>query len=567
MSLQGYIGRTEAPVIDSRTGRTRTLPPDMLLAAVKRLRILAYILLGFFIYSFTVSSVLPALGLTDLIYKGDDLKRVVMRIHAVQLIGIVSAVAMVAVTWWRGLTPTRVLQIGAVFQVFGAYLFSHVEFLRDRPQIVLPAVPLACVWILAFPLIPASLRRSGIVAFAAAATGPLSLIVARAIGRQTPPVEEAVLFYMPIAIAAFLSTLMSGVIYKLAADVTRQRKLGSYQLVRKLGEGAMGEIWQARHRSLIRPAAIKLLRPELLGDMSTGEMSDALRRFVREAQATALLTSPHTVALYDFGRTHEGVMYYVMELLAGVDLEELVRRFGPQPASRAVHILKQICASLGEAHNHGLVHRDIKPANLQLTVIGGEYDFAKVLDFGLVKHVVTGSTSTLKTADNVITGTPAYLAPEGAEGGNVVDARSDLYSVGCVAYWLITGTLVFEETKPMAMLLAHIKNAPTPPSQRTELPIPAELERLILDLLAKDPATRPQTAAEVMRRLDAIEVADPWTQERAERWWSSHLPDRVSHELDKLLPGEGGEQMSERTCEIVRAKNVPLGSGQEAYLP
>ena len=446
MSLQEYIGRTEAPVIDSRTGRTRTLPPDMLLAAVKRLRILAFVLLGFFLYSFILSSVLPALGLTELLYKGEDLRTVVMRIHAVQAIGVGLALVMIAVTSFRWLTPARVLQIGAVFQVFGAYLFSHVEFLHDRPEIVLPAVPLACVWILAFPLVPASLRRSAVIAFAAAATGPLSMIAARAIGRQTPPVEEAVLFYMPLAIAAFLSTLMSGVIYKLAADVTRQRKLGSYQLVRKLAEGAMGEVWQARHRSLIRPAAIKLLRPELLGDMSTGEMTDALRRFVREAQATALLTSPHTVALYDFGRTEDGVMYYVMELLAGVDLEELVRRFGPQPAPRVIHILGQICASLAEAHHHGLIHRDIKPANLQLTVIGGEFDFAKVLDFGLVKHLVTGSTSTLTTADHVITGTPAYLAPEGAEGGGAVDARSDLYSLGCVAYWLLTGTLVFEET-------------------------------------------------------------------------------------------------------------------------
>ena len=441
MSRQGYIGRTAAPVIDSRTGRTRTLPPDMLLAAVKRLRILSFVLLGFFLYSFIVGSVLPALGLTELLYKGDDLRKVVMRIHSIQAFGIGSAVVMIAVTSWRGLTPARVLQIGALFQIFGAYLFSHLEYLHDRPEIALPAVPLASVWILAFPLVPASLRRSAVIAFASAATGPLAMFIAHGIGRQVPPVEEAVLFYMPLLIAALLSTLMSGVIYKLAADVTRQRKLGSYQLVSKLGEGAMGEVWQARHRSLIRPAAIKLLRPELLGDMSTGEMSDALRRFVREAQATALLTSPHTVALYDFGRTHDGVMYYVMELLAGVDLEELVRRFGPQPATRVIHILKQICASLAEAHQHGLVHRDIKPANLQLTVIGGEFDFAKVLDFGLVKHVVTGSTSTLKTADNVITGTPAYLAPEGAEGGSVVDARSDLYSLGCVAYWLTTGTL------------------------------------------------------------------------------------------------------------------------------
>src|SRR5262250_1558752 len=166
MERKGYIGGTEAPVIDSRTGRTRTLPPDMLLAAVKRLRILSFVLLGFFLYSFIVGSVLPALGLTELLYKGDDLRKVVMRIHSIQAFGIGSAVVMIAVTSWRGLTPARVLQIGALFQIFGAYLFSHLEYLHDRPEIALPAVPLASVWILAFPLVPASLRRSAVIAFA-----------------------------------------------------------------------------------------------------------------------------------------------------------------------------------------------------------------------------------------------------------------------------------------------------------------------------------------------------------------------------------------------------------------
>src|SRR5262249_30342320 len=269
----------------------------------------------------------------------------------------------------------------------------------------------------------------------------------------------------------------------------------------------------------------KLIRQESLGEKSTEEMTGVLRRFIREAQSTALLSSPHTVGLYDFGRTDSGTIYYVMELLGGLDLENLVRRFGPLPASRVVYILAQALESLAEAHRHRLVHRDIKPANLQLAVVGGQYDFLKVLDFGLVKHL--GGSGPLVTADQAISGTPAYLAPEGASSGRAVDERSDLYSLGCVAYWLLTGRLVFEEKTPVAMILAHVGQAPPPPSKRTELPIPPELDQLVLDLLAKDPARRPASADEVMRRLAAIPLDEPWTQERAAQWWRAHLPDQA----------------------------------------
>jgi serine/threonine-protein kinase len=406
---------------------------------------------------------------------------------------------------------------------------------------------------MAFALIPAGLLRSAAVAFAAAAMGPVAMAIAAAEGRATPPLAEAALFYGPLFLAAALSTMISGVLYRLAAAVTRERRLGSYELVKKLAEGAMGEVWQACHRSLIRPAAIKLIRPEVLGGKSTAEVSAVLRRFVREAQATALLSSPHTVALYDIGRTRDGVLYYVMELLGGTDLEQLVRRFGPVSAARAIHILGHICASLDDAHQHGLIHRDIKPANITISLIGGSYDFIKVLDFGLVKLAAPPTENALATANDIITGTPAYLSPEAAAGGGAVDARSDLYSLGCVAYFLVTGQLVFDETRSMAMIAAHLKNAPAPPSQRTELPIPAELDKLILDLLAKDPAARPRSAAAVARRLDEIPVAEPWTQERAERWWRAYLPDRVR----PPAPGaRTNDDMSERACHVVDQEGV-----------
>ena len=377
---------------------------------------------------------------------------------------------------------------------------------------------------------PASVRRSFVTAFLAAATGPLSYLAAMALDRTVPSPSTAVLFYVPLFVAAMLSSLVSKVIYGLALDVSKARRLGSYSLVEKLAQGGMGEVWRARHGSLIRPAAVKLIRPELLGDKSTGEMDAILRRFEREAQATSLLASPHTVVLYDFGRTDDGIIYYVMELLGGMDLESLVRRFGPLPAERVIFILDQVCHALADAHRVKLVHRDIKPSNIQLTVHGADYDFVKVFDFGLVKRQGQ-STGPLVTGDQVITGTPAYLSPEAATRGGAIDAQSDLYSLGAVAYWLLTGKLVFDAPNALAMIVAHLQTPPEPPSRRTELPIPPELDALVLDLLAKDPADRPAGAAEVAHRLAAIPLPDPWTQDRAERWWRAHLPQEINTQM------------------------------------
>ena len=223
-----------------------------------------------------------------------------------------------------------------------------------------------------------------------------------------------------------------------------------------------------------------------------------LRRFEREAQATAALSSPHTIRLFDFGVTHEGTFYYVMELLSGRDLESLVREFGPVPANRAIHLLRQVCHSLADAHARGLVHRDIKPANIYVCRMGLEYDFVKVLDFGLVKFNDKSASSvaqeTMLTASNTTTGTPAFMAPEVILGQTDVDRRADVYALGCVAYYLLTGQFVFEADTPMKMFLHHVQTTPTPPSQRTELPIPRELDDLVMACLEKDPNKRPQDA-------------------------------------------------------------------------
>jgi serine/threonine-protein kinase len=483
-----------------------SLPPEVLLSGVRRLRLLAGVLFALQVLAllFFARASRPLIGA-----------------------GMGAALAMIAVTHARRLSAEQILAIGTVFQVIGAFIISLNDYTAQwTAGQITRGVPGATVWVMAFPLVPSTLRRSALTAFAAAATGPAALALAAALGRSIPEPQVAAMFYLPLFIGAALSTLASGAIYRLAVDASRAQQLGSYQLVEKIAEGGMGEVWRARHGSLVRPAAVKLIRPEMLGHKSTGEMISTIRRFEREAQSTASLSSPHTVALYDFGRTTDGTFYYVMELLGGLNLESLVGRFGPLPAERAVHILRQMCDSLAEAHRIGLVHRDIKPENAQLTVYGGEFDFVKVLDFGLVRRR-SEPRSPLITADRALVGTPAYLAPESTLGSRATDERSDLYALGCVAYWLITGKLVFDETTPMAMVLAHAQATPTPPSQRTELPIPPELERLVLDLLAKDPEDRPANAGEVARRLDAVPVLERWTQGRAERWWRAHLPEET----------------------------------------
>ena len=253
-----------------------------------------------------------------------------------------------------------------------------------------------------------------------------------------------------------------------------------------------------------------------------------LKRFEREAQATAALSSPHTIQVFDFGTTDEGVFYYVMELLMGRDLESLVREFGPVPAARAGYLLRQVCHSLADAHARGLVHRDIKPANIYVCRMGLEYDFVKVLDFGLVK--LNDQTSderiqTLMTADQRTTGTPAYMAPEIILGEANVDRRADVYALGCVAYYLLTGQLVFEADTPMKMLLQHVQAQPVPPSQRTELPIPPEIDELVLACLQKDPNKRPQNAEVLFEMACGCKTCDCWSSDLAKTWWEKHLPE------------------------------------------
>jgi serine/threonine-protein kinase len=320
--------------------------------------------------------------------------------------------------------------------------------------------------------------------------------------------------------------------YRLRKEAQEAQRLGSYLLEEQIGSGGMGEVWRASHKMLVRPAAIKLIRPERLKQALGPAEDPMIDRFQLEAQATASLRSPHTVELYDFGVSEDGTFHYVMELLEGLDLERLVERFGPLQPDRVIFLLEQACDSLADAHANGLIHRDIKPANIYACRLGQRTDFVKVLDFGLVKWTDTGDESLALTAEQAVLGTPAYMAPE-LVAGEPADHRADLYSLGCVGYWLLTGQLVFEVDGSLAMAVAHVKNTPVPPSERSELEIPAELERIIMDCLAKDPAERPQTAAELAVRLASCDGGG-WSRREAREWWDTHLPAAVDVSLDEV---------------------------------
>ncbi len=300
---------------------------------------------------------------------------------------------------------------------------------------------------------------------------------------------------------------------------------GMYHLLGRLGEGGMGEVWSAEHRMLARPAAIKIIRPDLLG--ATDVAATATKRFQREARATAALQSPHTVQLYDFGVTQEGTFFYVMEMLRGMDMEDLVKRYGPVRPERAVDLLRQAAVSLQEAHGRGLVHRDVKPGNLHVGVFAGRADWVKVLDFGLVKSFADDRAGTGGlTVEGVTTGTPAYFPPEMAAGASAADARSDIYALAAVGYWLVTGQLVFSGNTPLEMVLQHVQQQPVPPSQRTENVVPPALERTILAGLSKNPDDRPQSMREFAKMLGAAGAGD-WNTEQATEWWRLHEPEAL----------------------------------------
>ncbi|MFN0151100.1 MAG: serine/threonine-protein kinase [bacterium] len=516
--------RPDAPSPGARHSSS-ALPLDLLESVRGRVRLLA----GLLLFAFGLDLALFAGSRAYVAVTHRTLPPDSFQGGPMQWINLAAVVASGAV-WWaarnRRVSAARLHTIGSAYEIAICFACALITFWQYfSTHMMLPNMTWVPAVIILFPLVmPGPPRRMLVTASAAAAMSPLALWLLVIFGKVR--IDE-VGTYVEVAVAPAISVgfayLGAKVVYGLGRAVAAARDLGSYRLEEKLGQGGMGEVWLARHRMLARPAAIKLIRPALGADGRAAVSEDALRRFEREAHAIARLRSPHTVELFDFGVADNGSLYYVMELLDRLDADRLVRRFGPLPAERVVFLLRRVCHSLSEADSCGLVHRDIKPANIFLCRYGEDCDFVKVLDFGLVKALGEPADAGIAlTQENAVQGTPAFIAPEQALGHANLDGRVDIYSAGCVACWLLTGQPVFTAVTPMALLLHHAHTPATAPSTRSELPIPAALDRLVLACLAKDPAARPQSAKDVARQLAELDLPNAWTEDRARAWWAAH---------------------------------------------
>ena len=473
-------------------GISSGFPADLLGQAARRLQVLALL----YAFVFFMAGVFPTVVLPA------DRARFLENplLWGPSAVGIAVALIVAAVVRSPRVSLRTTMRLAPVFEVVSSYAIAAAEF-ADPATIEshrgILGLSWVSVWVVLFTVVvPTSPRRAVAAALASVSSVPVVIGLVLASGAVSARVGADQFFFglvFPYLLVVGMAYVGARVVYHLGTEVKRARELGSYSLEDKLGQGGMGEVWRARHRLLARPAAIKLIRPAFAANGRSGVPVEAMRRFEREAQVIARLRSPHTVDLFDFGIAADGAFYYAMELLEGFDADSVVRRFGPMPQERVGHLLRQVCHSLSEAHSCGLVHRDIKPANIFLCHYGEEYDFVKVLDFGIVRAVEEPADANLvPTGENALHGTPAFMAPEQAIGSEV-DARADIYAIGCVAYWLLTGQLVFTAETPMGLVLQHAQAQPVPPSARGSFVIAGALDDLVLACLAKDPADRPQS--------------------------------------------------------------------------
>ncbi|MCA9553462.1 MAG: serine/threonine protein kinase, partial [Myxococcales bacterium] len=446
------------------------------------------------------------------------------------LAGLVSAVVvagLVAVLAPRLDDPQRVVELGLGFEILACLIVALAEHWPPWPaEPVVRGVSWACLVLVVFPwVVPTRPRVTLVTSLVAASASPLALYLSALRGNPIPPVQAQAALLLPPYLCAGGAYLLARRLWRLGRKKGDPERMGAFDLIELLGKGGMGEVWRATHHRLARPAAVKLVRPQVVSKQIGEDPHVVFRRFEREARATAALTSAHTVSVFDYGYTPDGAFYYAMELLDGIDLETLVERHGPQPPERVAAILVQVCDSLAEAHEAGLVHRDIKPANIYVCTLGRTPDFVKVLDFGLVMSTEDAETRlTRLTNEGLATGTPAYMAPEMATRGQI-DARADLYSLGCVAYFLLTGAEIFDDPNPIQIMLGQIERPPIPMRQRYPgLKLSPEFEAILGRMLEKNRDARFPDAGALADALRGCRLPEPWGPSEAAAWWS-----RVEH--------------------------------------
>ncbi|MBN2194813.1 MAG: serine/threonine protein kinase [Polyangiaceae bacterium] len=521
-----------------RCAAHRELAPEVLRLAAARIRAIAEVSAGVF-FAYLVAWIGLGPG------------RVTATPGTVGLLlasGAALSVGMAVVGRLGRLRPEHATDLGYTFLFGLCFLLGVLRHLEPWPAFeAVRSWSLVSVPILAFgALVPATPRRALPTLLGAAAMDPLALILLRQ--GTFPPAPDFVFLLASPILGALMAAAVSAVVFQLSERVAVARKVGSYRLVERLGVGGMAEVWRASHHLLARPAAVKLIRRSVLVDHGPHDAGRLVRLFAREARTTASLRSPHTIQIYDFGVTPDGAFYYVMELLDGLDFQSLVERFGPLPPERVAALLRQACHSLDEAHSRNFVHRDLKPANVFTCHYGNDHDFVKVLDFGLVLDRVP--TPEELEDERRFVGTPAVMAPEMVRFRAPVDARTDVYALGCVAYWLLTGMRVFDAATRHDMMVMHAHQRPLLPSRRVERPIHTGLEALVMQCLEKNPNRRPQSAVELADALDGLEFQPPWGRERAALWWRTHHPTGEPHEADQSTRDEvspGGDYPAARS--------------------
>ena len=515
------IGPAPTPVVTGEPpSAPRALPEDLLREASHRLEIMSLVGAILWVTAWALNNVAMKVMTGQHPLSGG--------FHTEDYVTLVSAgcsIALFAYVKKSTRSPAFILELGLWYLGLTALAIGFIWHGPPEPgghTMIFPMFTWIGPLVLMFAaIIPAPPKKMLAAALVAVSMGPLGMLYARWTGKWSfEGLTPVILMHYPDYMLALITPVISAVVTRLGHQVSKARELGSYQVGDLIGKGGMGEVYYATHRMLARPAAIKLIRAETVAQGDSEGAQLAIKRFRREAEVAANLRSPHTVALYDFGRTDDGALYFVMELLTGMDLEKLVRTHGPLPPARVIYILAQICESLEEAHAMGLVHRDIKPANIHVGTLGLRHDFVKVLDFGLVKAVDTKEKSpagTAETAEGITPGTPDYMAPE-MTLGNPVDGRADIYAVGCVGYYMLTGQPVFQAANVYHMIARHLNDTPVRPSEVAKQPVPRVLEDLILSCLRKSPEERPQSAADLARGLAAV-PGEPWGEDQAEAWW------------------------------------------------
>ncbi|MGE0787700.1 MAG: serine/threonine-protein kinase [Sandaracinaceae bacterium] len=497
----------QAVFVEAAAQDATRLPPELEQRAVERLRIAVVVLSLLFAF---------AIPMRWLAWREEDLSLFLVSTIVASIFVALGTATSIALRW-PGIQPPQALMIGLAFEICFCFAVAVVEQVLVGLSPMPFRLSLVALALIAFPLIvPSPPRWRLFTTLACALVQPLALFVLALFAEGRLDLHAIVSASAPTLIVAAIAAWLANVVHRLRMDAGQALAFGQYELTTKLGEGGMGEVWRARHQKLLRPAALKIIRPESMG--LRADMARA--RFHREAQATAALTSPHTVSLYDYGTADDGTLYYAMELLDGIDLETLVARHGPLPEARVLSILAQAALSLAEAHARGLVHRDIKPANLVLCRVGTEVDYVKVLDFGLVKPVQLDGMGDVSIPGGV-SGTPGYVAPEVASGG-AYDGRADLYSLGCVAYFLLTGQRVFLGKSRMELLTLAVKQDALPPRDRIPgLQISDATEQLVMDLLARGSERRIESALVLRERALAILTTQPPFD--APAWWAMHM--------------------------------------------